>query len=307
MEKNKKKLFIVNPVAGRGRSIKLLPKLKNYLNKFSNSTELFITEKKGNATEFLKGLNNDYGTIIAVGGDGTVNEVINGINLDYNPSLAVLPCGSGNDFAKAIGMNQSFEKNINKIFNNNHSTYIDIGQIKYFEENNKSANLKFFINSCGIGFDAYVAFLIKSNNFLKGLPLYLSAVFKALATYNPIKINALFDLQKVECNKLLVSIGNGKTSGGGFLLNPFAELDDGILDVCLVNDFPKLKIILNLVKAIYGKHYTIKGVDLFKFNSCNINLEYPNYLHLDGEVMTSRLLKAEINVFEKKIRVIKGN
>ena len=306
MNTNNKKLFVINPVAGRGRSIKLLPKLKDYLKKYADTTELYITEKKGSATEFISGLNNEFKTIVAVGGDGTINEVINGINLDNDVNLAVLPCGSGNDFAKTIGMNNNYEKNIHSIFNNNCTSLLDVGKINYCDNNN-SFKTKLFINSCGIGFDALVAFLIKKNSFLVGLPLYLSAVFKALYTYNAIKVRAIFDSQKVEGTKLLISIGNGKTSGGGFILNPFAVLDDGKLDVCLINDFSKAKIIRNLAKAISGKHYTIKGVDLFKFKNCRINLETPNYLHLDGEVITENLTEAEISIFEKRIRVIKGN
>jgi diacylglycerol kinase (ATP) len=302
-----KKLFIINPVAGRGRCSKLLPKLKNYLKNYAASTEIYVTEQKGGATEFLKGMNNNYHTIVAVGGDGTINEIINGICPDKDVCLAVLPCGSGNDFAKAIGMDRDYEKSLYSIFNNNCASLIDVGKISYIENNNENfITNRLFINSCGIGFDALVAYLIKNTNLLTGLPLYLSAVFKAIFTYRPIKINASVDTHMFQGVKLLISIGNGKTSGGGFILNPFAELDDNKLDACLINDFSKIKILKNLTKAISGKHYSIKGVDLYKFKTCKIDLEEPNFLHLDGEVLSSRLTKAEITLEESKLKVIKG-
>jgi diacylglycerol kinase (ATP) len=302
---NSKVLFIVNPVAGRGRSRKLLPKLKEYLRSKSSLSEIYLTEKKGSAREFVNQLDNQFSTIVSVGGDGTLNEILNGLKFNQNIKLAIIPCGSGNDFANAISVERKLEKNIQIIFNNNSNVKVNIGEIIYLENIKSSPVSHYFINSCGIGFDALVAHLISKRRFLVGLPLYLSAVIEALFNYIPIMVRYEIDNFKYMGNKLLISIGNGKTSGGGFILNPFADLCDNKLDACIINNFTKLKIIKNLFKAITGKHYTIDGVDIHQFESFNVKLEHPYYLHVDGEVVTDNMKEAEVKICKEKMVFIK--
>ena len=302
---NNKVVFIINPVAGRGRSKKLIPKLKKYLKDKISDSEIYITERKGSAREFVSCIDNEFNIVVSVGGDGTLNEIINGLNFNDNIKLSILPCGSGNDFAKAVGAEKNLEKNVYRIFNQKTEMNVNLGRITYGENINSSVKTHYFINSCGIGFDALVAYLISKNKFLVGLPLYLSAVIKALFSFSPIQVSYEIDNDKYEGEKLLISIGNGKTSGGGFMLNPFADLHDNKLDVCLIDNFSRLKIIKNLSKAITGKHYLIDGINLYQFKKLSLQLKNPCYLHVDGEVITDNLKKAEIEICDKKAVFIK--
>lgn len=300
-----KVVFIVNPVAGRGRSKKLIPKLKKYLKDKTSISEIYITDYKGSAREFVSRINKEFNTVVSIGGDGTLNEIINGLNFNDNIKLSIFPCGSGNDFAKAIGAEKNLERNILKIFNQKTELNVNVGRITFGESINSSVKTHYFINSCGIGFDALVAHLISNNKFLVGLPLYLSAVIKALFSYSPIQVIYEIDNKKFEGEKLLISIGNGKTSGGGFMLNPFANLNDYKLDACLIDNFTRFKIIKNLSKAIKGKHYLINGINLYQFKSLSVQLQNPCYLHVDGEVITGNLKNAKIEVCDKEIVFIK--
>lgn len=300
-----KVVFIVNPIAGRGRSKKLLPKLKKYLKDKTSTSEIYVTEKKGSAKEFVSCIDNEFNTVVSVGGDGTLNEIINGLNFNDNIKLSILPCGSGNDFAKAIGVEKSLEKNVYTIFNHKTEIKVNVGKIVYWENINSFIKTHYFINSCGIGFDALVAYLISKNKILVGLPLYLSAVIKALFSFSPIQVNYEVDNKKFEGEKLLISIGNGKTSGGGFMLNPFADLHDNKLDACLIDNFSRFKIIKNLSKAITGKHYLINGIKIYQFKNFSVKLMEPYYLHVDGEVITDNLKKAEIGICDKEMVFIK--
>jgi len=292
-------------VAGRGRSKKLLPKLQKLLQDKGFNSEIYITEKKGSAREFVSGIDDQFKTVVSVGGDGTLNEILNGINFNNDIKLSILPCGSGNDFAKAINVEKNIEKNVNSIFNNNTEIKVNVGRITYWENMNSDNKTHYFINSCGIGFDALVAHLIMKNKYLVGLPLYLSAVIKALFKFSPIDVKYEFDGNKFEGIKLLISIGNGKTSGGGFVLNPFAELSDNKLDACIINNFPRLKIIKHLSKAIKGKHYLIDGIDIHQFKDLRVNLAKPYYLHIDGEVITDCLNDAKIEICDKEVVFVK--
>ena len=88
---NNKVVFIINPVAGRGRSKKLIPKLKKYLKDKISDSEIYITERKGSAREFVSCIDNEFNIVVSVGGDGTLNEIINGLNFNDNIKLSILP------------------------------------------------------------------------------------------------------------------------------------------------------------------------------------------------------------------------
>ncbi|MCX6150199.1 MAG: diacylglycerol kinase family lipid kinase [Ignavibacteriales bacterium] len=304
MDSKRKILFIVNPIAGRGRTQKILPKLKTYLDNSSAYSEIFITDKKGRAHEYVSNTTDNFNIIVSVGGDGTLNEIINGLNGNSHIKLGILPYGSGNDFAKALGIKNNFENNIHTIINSTNVFTVDVGKIEYKEFHNDQIIASHFINSCGIGFDALVSQLILKNHFLKGLPLYLSAVLKALFCFKPFEIDAAFDDKRITGKKLLVAIGNGKTSGGGFKLNPYAKLNDEKLDACIIDSLSKLKILQKLSKAITGKHNLLKEVKLLQFQKCTIHLSDPSYLHCDGEVISSSVSKVQIELRKDKLRFI---
>jgi diacylglycerol kinase family enzyme len=97
-----KHLFIVNPVAGKGKAMEYVPQIKKL---FENKNDIYfieITEKPGHATEIVKRyVNTESFRVYSIGGDGTLNEVLNGL-AGSDSSLAVLPGGSGNDFIRSV-------------------------------------------------------------------------------------------------------------------------------------------------------------------------------------------------------------
>ena len=95
---------IINPAARDGQSIKIWEIVKNKLEKEGLSTELYITEKVGHASEIAYSLKDrkDIQVIVACGGDGTVHEISSGLR-GSNIPLAVIPAGTGNDVARVHG------------------------------------------------------------------------------------------------------------------------------------------------------------------------------------------------------------
>ena len=95
---------IINPAARDGQSIKIWEIVKDKLEKEGLSTELYITEKVGHASEIAYSLKDrkDIQVIVACGGDGTVHEISSGLR-GSNIPLAVIPAGTGNDVARVHG------------------------------------------------------------------------------------------------------------------------------------------------------------------------------------------------------------
>ncbi|MFR5171374.1 MAG: diacylglycerol/lipid kinase family protein [Clostridium paraputrificum] len=127
-------VFIVNPFAGGGKSLKILNKIKEVCNKENIDYIVRFTKAPNDATKIAREYENLGGIIYSVGGDGTMNEVLNGIVGSKN-LFGILPAGSGNDFHRVLMAMDEI------------SPTIDIGKI----------NDRYFINIACIGIDADVA------------------------------------------------------------------------------------------------------------------------------------------------------
>lgn len=300
----KKYDIIVNPVAGKGKLINLIKNLEVYCKENQSHCQFRYTNAPGHATELASTIDNNVSHLIICGGDGTINEVINGLKLPDAPILGILPIGSGNDFAKELKLSKLGKNLFNKLFNYTTIITSNVGHVS-IKNVNHSQITKYFINSCGIGFDAHVAYLNQSHKTLSGLFSYILSIFRAITKLKPL----LFDIScenLVEKNikKILISIGNGKTAGGGLYLTPNAKIDDDKLDITLLDVIPRLKLILKLPLAIFNRLESQKNVQFFRFDRAEIFLHTPYYIHCDGELLSKDAKEISIRVFEKKLKFI---
>ncbi|MDQ1458118.1 MAG: hypothetical protein QOH28_3738, partial [Actinomycetota bacterium] len=91
---------IVNPVAGRGRTQKLLPELERAAK--AAGIALHVSPEPGAPTKLARAATDEGHDLVACGGDGLVTEVA-GVAADTGRRLAVVPTGAGNDFARVLG------------------------------------------------------------------------------------------------------------------------------------------------------------------------------------------------------------
>lgn len=288
-----KTLFIVNPEAGKGRGRKILPQVSRILARYSSHTEIVQTERELHAIELVKLHKADFKRICVLGGDGTLNEIVNGLDGSSDNILGVIPVGSGNDFARTAGMTSDPAGALRVIMESHVVREVDTGYLKYKENKTKDLIIRKFLNSAGVGFDAIVSDQIKKTRYIKGLPLYISAVVQALFMYQVMDVEAELDGYKVQGRKLLIAISNGKTYGGGLKVNPGAEVDDGYLDACIIGTLPIWQIVRDFQKLIRGKHGSIPGIEIRKFKSARIKTVMPVYIHADGEVISRTVTEVE--------------
>lgn len=302
---NKKYHFILNPVAGRGKVYLAIKKIRSILRQIGIDHKISITNAPGHATELAKSTCNDHDVVVAVGGDGTINEVINGL-VGGIAALGILPLGSGNDFAKALKVPKSIQKAIDLILKHNEKK-IDIGEVKtsiYTASQPHKTNVRYFVNGVGIGFDASVAFESSKIKILSGLPLYITALIKALFKYRTPHFKIKIDEKRSIDRFFLIAIGNGISAGGGFYLTPNAQLDDGKFDVCYVdhvNLFQILKIFPSVLKGLHGK---FKQVHITQANYIHVVSEDNFYVHADGEIVGNLVNEVEISLIPGALHVI---
>lgn len=282
-----KHLFIVNPAAGKGRTMKLLPEIRKCCENNGFEYELAVTGYPGHATEIAK-TNSKAQTlrIYSVGGDGTLNEVLNGM-AGSGCSLAAIPGGSGNDFIKSI-LGADIPKNIIEATINGSERHIDYARV----------NDKFFINITSLGFDAEVAY--RANRFKK-LPLVTGEMAYVLGILSSIIIRKNHNMEitidgfTTSGKSLLAAVGNGRYYGGGMLALPDAQIDDGLFDICHVEEVNRMKMFKLFPKYMKGLHASIKEVHLYRGKKVEIAVDKLVPMNLDGEILLLR--KAVFEIF----------
>lgn len=281
-----KHLFIINPKAGKGKALQLIPRIKE---EFRNTNEEFIieiTKKAGHATELVrKYVSRENYRVYAVGGDGTLNEVLNGM-VNSESCLGVIPSGSGNDFIRNI-YKEKFPRNIIKEIINGDIEYIDLAKV----------DDRYFINISSIGIDAEVvnnAKNIKRFPFISGKLAYILSAIITILIYKYRDIDLTIDSKEIKIKNTLLAIANGRCYGGGMKVAPDADIQDGLLDICAIDKLSRAKMFILFPKLIKGEHHQIKEVTFYKGKKVTINSKEEVTVNIDGEIVKRKNITFEI-------------
>jgi diacylglycerol kinase (ATP) len=294
---------IANPLAGRGRGQHTITYVSKALPKKGLPFNLVQTEYPGHATELARlAVAEGYKTIVALGGDGTINEVVNGLCMDLgndpNPAdvvkLGIIPAGSGNDFAYAVGLPPKAPEALDRLAQGT-SRLVDMGRI----------NDRFFAYGVGIGFDAEVNIESQKIKWLRGMMLYLIALLKVLIFQNKsYELEITFDDTRLIQQAMMVSVANGRRYAGAFLITPDAQVDDGLLNLCIVSPLSRLDMLRFMPLVFKGYHTNLKVVKLFSARQIKVKSSSPLVSHVDGEVFGLGEKCYEFSLLPGRLRVI---
>lgn len=287
--------FIINPKSGNYDYQVVIDYIRLYIQKHPEFRyDLHLTEYAGHATVIAKSITEPDECVVAVGGDGTLNEVLNGLN--DGVKMACIPLGSGNDFVrmfnypKGLSTQEWFAETVNgKIVK------VDYGL----------CNGERFINSCNTGIDADV--LVEFNKMRKWpLPsniVYLLATLKTVLrpTHNRLKIT-IDDQEPFEMESLLCTLMNGKYYGNGYMPTPQSDIQDNLLDLCLVKPLSLLKISGLIRKYNVGTHVDHPAVSMHPLTRCVIESDTELLYALDGEVKTAKVMDCQLS--DKQIEFV---
>lgn len=265
--------FVLNPVAGRGNSLKILPKVNESLESEGVQYEILRTKYPGHGAELARKLEKSGDIIGAIGGDGTVREVINGVQSPETP-IGIIPAGMGNDFARSLGIPSKASKATQNLLEFNTSR-VDLG----------SERGKLF-NVMGVGFPAEVVGTINryKNGFVKGSVIYLLGLLHSLTkleTYD-LRLETDSEIRDLQANAIFVA--NSKFTGGGIKLIPHAGLTDGLLDVAVISEAGRTELVLALKQAYQGRHVNHPKIEFMRAKSIKIEAKANLPKMFDGEL-----------------------
>lgn len=306
--------FIVNPNAKNGRCGEIWRNIEKHLSEINFPFLAFFTEYPGHAKEIAESIaRNAKGkpiTIAAVGGDGTLHEVVNGTANISNVILGFIPGGSGNDFSRGFSIPKKAVEALELLIGKHQNTHhlIDLGKIQHNE-----LQRTYFMNNMGVGFDAVVAKEANEsemkrllNRVSMGRLVYVYILIKKLLTFRSIPIELSVDDNEYKYDAAwFVTVSNQQFYGGGMKIAPDALPDDGLLNVTVVHNLSRWKLLLIFISVFWGKHTGFREVE--QFTGRSIAIRSPNQVltHADGEVIGYTPLK--IQGCPKALRIVSGN
>ncbi len=312
MEK-KNPYLIVNPAASGGRAGKRWPQVRQKLLDQGLYFDYRLTSGPGDATLFTReALQDGYHTVVAVGGDGTLNEVANGFfqvdeETRNQSALGLIPEGTGGDFARLMKVPRDI-KDCAKRIARGKTCRIDVAHASFQVPGDNpvmQASHRYYFNTADVGLGgATIALTQCLRKKLGGFLSYFAAMVISLLFYRNREITAVIDNQVTWKGKMVILVvANGQYFGGGMKITPEASPNDGLLDILVIADVSKPRLLLNAYRVYTGAHMGIKGVHLFRGREIRIQTSQQNLLfELDGE--QSGQAPVEIRIVPQALRFI---
>ena len=271
--------------------------------------------QKDSAVEWLIGLpssSSEADAILIFGGDGTIHRHLSRLVQLQLPVL-IVPCGSGNDFARSLGISSRRESlSAWRTFCSSARNLrcIDLGIIKAIS-NEHASNPHYFCCIGGVGLDTEVT--RRANQlprWIRGHGGYLLSLPSALLRFAAVSIrlslptspNQRRVVSRAETPIVLAAFANSPTYGDGMKIAPHAQLDDGKLDVCIVHEIGKIKLLSLFPTVYFGRHLGISGVEYLQTDRLRIDTDEPIDIYADGEFICQT--PADITVAPAALRVI---
>ena len=279
-------LLAINPTSGRGKGSVVGQQVANFL---SERKIQYRIVTGANALQFQENLRKESSSaslIIAVGGDGLLHMAIQ-IAAHKNLPLVTIPAGTGNDFVRALGWDP--EKPLEPLWAaiNSSATFIDLGNV----------DGEYFGAIASTGFDSLVNERANKMRFPKGPAKYNVAMALELPRFQPLQYKFVIDGKSYEREAMLIAAGNGNSYGGGMLVCPNADLQDGLLDLMILNPVSKREFVMIFPSVYEGKHIEHPQVEIIKAKE--IYIEADAICYADGERVGP--MPATISIAEKAL------
>jgi len=298
---------VVNPKAALGRASRFWPQLQKQLQEKIGPFPWDWTESPLHATSLARtALEQGYDLIVSVGGDGTHNEVINGffrngVIINHQASLAVVPCGTGSDLCRSLGISSGVDFAVKTILSGRERE-VDVGRMT-FSQGSSSACERLFLNVASLGLSARVnKSLEKGPQFLGGSVRFFLAAVRTLLERQHDQVSLEIDGEIfAEEMYSVVAAANAKFFGGGMMIAPHAQLDDGLLDVVMIGKVSLLDFIRWGPRFYRGRYLNHPRVKYLRASTMCAKSVDPVPVEVDGETVGT--LPATFTVLPMALRI----
>ena len=227
---------------------------------------------------------------VVMSGDGLVGQ-IGGSLAGTGVPLGIIPGGRGNDLARVLGI-PSDPRGAVAVLAEGYEREIDVGV----------ANDRRFLCVASCGFDSDANRIANEARLVRGNLVYAYAALRALAAWRPANFRVAIDGEPLEFAGYSVAAGNSSTFGGGMMIAPHAELDDGLLEVIAISQVSKVRYLRGIPKAFKGTHVENEEVTERRGTTIEIRADRPFAVYADGEHLTD--LPATLSTMRRALRVI---
>lgn len=293
--------LIANPSSGREQATEHAQLLAAGLRRDYAGMEVFFTAGDRDAEHAAgQAVEDGCSTIFIAGGDGTLNEAVNGVaaagGLD-RVRFGIIPLGTGNDFATALGIPADVEGALATLLAGRECR-VDVGEV----------NGRLFLNTSGGGFIAEVSVNVTPQlKTITGRLAYLIGGAQALWEFEPVSatIHAEPGNLRLGIGLYTFAVCNSRLIGGGRLIAPDAIIDDGLLDLCLIESMSAVEFVNLARKVADGEHVDDPRVRYLQAASITIAMEREVRINTDGEVLPAT--RCEYRALPRAARFLCGD
>jgi YegS/Rv2252/BmrU family lipid kinase len=264
-------VLLVNPASAGGRALEALPKVHAALDELEAAHRTVTTRSIDHAYEEAKAAAANGETVVALGGDGLLRPLAGALK-GTGSALAIVPCGRGNDLARVLGIPKD-AGGAARIAVQGTERLLDVANVEGTP----------YMGIASFGFDSDANRIANEAKLVKGNGVYVYAALRALAAWKPAAFSVTVDGERHEFTGYTVAVGNSKAYGGGMLMLPDAELDDGRLDVILCKNLSKLRFLAELPKVFRGAHVDSDFTEFLRGEEIEVSADRPFAIYADGD------------------------
>ncbi len=293
-------IIFVNSVAGGGRARFYLAQIQKRFESFRIPVQFVMTNSAAELESAAQNaISQGRRVLFAMGGDGTFQALANAA-FGAEVLLGVLPAGVGNDFASALGLPDDPVKAAEAILRGN-PRFVDLVRVRTVE-----GRMRLYVGGGGIGLDAEAArYASGAYRRLIGRSRYIVSALRALVKYVPIEVRIDFpesDFLPWEGRALLTAVLNSPTYGAGLRLAPGAALDDALLDVVMIEDLSRIRVLALLPRLMGSGELRTSRVKRWRAQRVRLTTNRPCLFHGDGEIIGTT--PVDIEVVPRAIQVL---
>ena len=276
-----KYLYIVNRFYFKEKTDEIIKSLQKTSEKAGREYEIIVNDTVADALTNKDLFRNTECIVTALGGDGSVNRILNDI-VDTKNILAYIPIGTGNDFYRANS--EDLEDGLHEV---------DLIRI----------NDRYCINITCFGIDADIAnderFI--HNKMIPESMRYNAGVVYHFLTYKGRHMTVECNGETIEGDFTTIVVANSKYYGSGYKVSPFSKIDDGLMEVYLVDKLNKPAMAKVITSMKDASHLKNKAVRSLQTDRLVIRAKEPFEANIDGEVLKAD--RFEIEIVPKKIKL----
>ncbi len=282
--------LIVNPHAGGGRAMRLLPGVEAALRGMGRSFRVEPTVSMEHARELARGARDAGEIVAAMGGDGITGAAAGELR-DGAGVLAILPGGRGNDFARKLGI-PSDPVEACELLESGVERRVDLAD----------AGGTAYLGILSAGIDSDVQVIANSTRLPLGTNVYVYGALRALASWKHAWWTVEIDGEELGFSGYSVAVANSGVFGGGMYLVPDASLEDGLLDVALIAAHGKVHYLRGLPRIFKGTHVDDPAFRLLRGREITFRADRPFTAYADGDPVAA--LPLTVRVLPGALRVV---